>query len=85
MQMAYSEQLLLMKKVDLFFEILSLFSEKTKKMPKNAKKCQKECPNRKSAFYKKCLEFFFASDRYLKKLRFEHAQPPSFIAGFRHV
>ena len=27
-----------MKKIDLFFEILSLFSEKTKKMPKSAKR-----------------------------------------------
>ena len=52
-----------MKKIDLFFEILSLFSEKYKKMPKSAKKCLKECPNRKSAFYKKCLEFFSESDR----------------------
>ena len=36
MQTAYPEQLLLMKKIDLFFEILSLFSEKNKKVPKSA-------------------------------------------------
>ena len=80
--MAYFEQLLFYKKIDLFFEILSLFSEKNKKMPKSAKKCQKECPNRKSAFYKMCLEFFFASDRYYKKLNFDLTQPSTFITWF---
>jgi len=68
-----------MKKIDLFFEILSLFSEKYKKMPKSAKKCLKECPNRKSAFYKMCLEFFSASDRYYKTLNFGRTQPSTFI------
>ena len=30
--------------------------------PKSAKKCQKECPEGKSAFHEKCLELFFRSD-----------------------
>ena len=34
MQTAYAEQLLFYEKIDLFFEILSLFSEKTKKCQK---------------------------------------------------
>ena len=50
MQMAYSEQLLFYKKNDLFFEIPSLFSGCIWKVPK-------ECPECKSAFYKKFLEF----------------------------
>ena len=34
MQMANFRQILLQKKIDLFFEILSLFNEKTKKCQK---------------------------------------------------
>ena len=70
----------LMKKIDLFFEILSLFYEKSKKKHKNAKKCHKEWPNRKMAFYKKCLEFFLASDRSYRKSKFALTQPSTFIS-----
>ena len=38
MQMANFQQILLHKKFDLFFEILSLFSEKNQKVPKSAKR-----------------------------------------------
>ena len=69
----------LMKKIDLVFEILSLFNEKSKKMHKNAKKCHKEWPNRKMAFYKKCLEFFSASDWLYRKSKFAVTQPSTFI------
>ena len=38
MQMANFQQILLQKKIDLFFEILSLFNEKNQKEPKSAKR-----------------------------------------------
>ena len=38
MQMANFRHILLQKKIDLFFEILSLFNEKNQKVPKSAKR-----------------------------------------------